>query len=577
MASPDARWMMVYNGEIYNHLAIRAALESGKHVLSWRGHSDTETLLAAFCTWGVGETLRRIHGMFALALWDRKERRLVLARDRFGEKPLYYGRVGGALAFASELKGLRILEGFSGEIDRISLRAMLGQGFVPPSRCIYAGFAQVPPGCWVEFSVGNQTGQVNEYYDYAAVVRSGAADPITDEGDAQTLLKDTLGRAVDRQMLADVPVGTLLSGGIDSSLITALAAERAPGKVRSFAIGFAEAGFDEAPYARAVAKHIGTDHHELYVTSRDALDIIPALPRLWDEPFGDASQIPTTLLARFARSQVTVALTGDAGDELFGGYNRHIAFPAVQRRLGVLPYPLRQAALTAAGVVPAQGWNLLARLGGGVRPDFFGHKVRRTLRVAQASKDLASLYRNFLDEWHGEPAPVRDAPSMVFADFDMTGELDAQSQVMLADASWYLPGDILTKVDRAGMAVSLEARVPFLDPEVAALAARIPTAMKFANRRGKVILRRILYEMVPATLIDRPKAGFAIPLAAWLKGPLRDWAEDLLAIHALEADGLLEAAPIRQRWEDHLSGSRDSSQALWSVLMFQAWRREEHS
>ena len=573
MMSADGRWVLSYNGEIYNHRALRLKLEAAGAAPSWRGHSDSESLLAAIAAWGVEKSLELAGGMFALALWDRQRRELILARDRFGEKPLYYGKVDGAVAFASELKALRLLPGFNETIDSDALRAMLGSGYVPSDRSIFAAIAQVPPGSWVTIDGNGCIAAPRRYFDYSALVVAGLADPITSEGEALDLLRETLGGAVERQLAADVPVGTLLSGGIDSSLITALAAERAGGRVRSFSIGFAEAGFDEAPHARAIAAHLGTEHNELYVTAADALAVIPALPEIWDEPFGDSSQIPTHLVARFAREQVTVALSGDAGDELFGGYQRHISLPALARRLAPLPAIVRRAGLGAGAAVPPAWWNMLALWQSGAqRPAFFGHKVRRALRTAQGASDLAGLYGHFLDDWTGEPSPLAGGHRLVPRAFPHAAA-DPASRVMLADALGYLPGDILTKVDRAAMAVSLEGRIPFLDPQVAELASRIPITMKIGKGTGKLILRRLLGEYVPAPLIDRPKAGFAIPLGAWLKGPLRDWSEDLLGAAALADGGLLDPHPIRRRWSSHLAGREDASQALWSVLMFQAWRR----
>lgn len=573
MKSADGRWILTYNGEIYNHLALRADLEASGAAPSWRGHSDSESLLSAITAWGVERALQSAEGMFAFALWDRERRELTLARDRFGEKPLYYARFGGTLAFASELKALRLLPGFDETIDPQALRAMLGSGYVPPDRSIFVAAAQVPPGCRLTVDRDGQSLALSRYFDYPALVATGAADPIKDEGEAIDLLRETLGGAVQRQLAADVPVGTLLSGGIDSSLITALAVERAGARVRSFSIGFAEAGYDEAPHARAIAAHLGTAHNELYVTAADVLAVIPALPEIWDEPFGDSSQIPTHLVARFAREQVTVALSGDGGDELFGGYRRHIALPVLSRRLAALPGPLRNAGLGAVAAVPPAWWGTLARWRDGTpRPPFFGHKVRRAMRTAQGGSELAGLYDRFLDDWSDVPPPLADKAEPYRTAFPQA-IADPAARIMLADALGYLPGDILTKVDRAAMAVSLEGRVPFLDPQVAALAARIPMGMKIGGGAGKLILRRLLGEYVPAALIDRPKAGFAMPLGAWLKGPLREWSEDLLSPAALAEDGLLDPTAIGARWAAHIAGREDASQPLWSILMFQAWRR----
>lgn len=574
MLSADERWVLVYNGEVYNHEDLRRELEGAGQAPNWRGRSDTETLLAAIAAWGLTKALQRAHGMWALALWDRTERRLFLARDRFGEKPLYYGTVAGRLAFASELKALRTLPGFDNAVDPAALRALLERGYVPPSGSIYLGIEQVPAGCWVELDSAGATCKVERYYDYGAVVRSGAQNAFNDATEAREALRDALGQAIARQLVADVPVGTLLSGGIDSSLITALAARHASAPVHSYSIGFRDAGFDEAPHARRVAEHLGTVHNELYLDANDALATIPRLSEIWDEPFGDSSQIPTFLVSRFARQHVTVALTGDGGDELFAGYRRHLAFPALARALHRVPTPIRQLLLGIGGAVPARTWNAVGGLRpGGAPSPFFGDKLRRGLGAARAGSGLDELYGNFLDQWHGLPSPLTVEANGPETPFPANGSLPAEARVMLADALGYLPGDILTKVDRAAMAVSLEGRIPFLDSAVAQVAARIPIGMKVRAGKGKVVLREMLHELVPAELVERPKAGFAIPVGEWLRGPLRDWAEDLLAPSALADSGLLAPAPIRARWQAHLARRVDASEALWSVLAFQAWRR----
>ncbi len=580
MLSADGRLVIDFNGEIYNYRDIRAELEAAGKAPQWRGHSDTETLLAAFAAWGVEPTLRRAKGMFALALWDRADRTLVLARDRFGEKPLYFGDIGGMFAFGSELRALCCLPGFSAGLDRGAVRQLLGFGYIGNGRSIWTGIRQIAPGTYVRMAIGTPASEIREqaYFDYAEVVTAGAEAAIHDQVEALELLADAAGRAVSRQLVADVPVGTFLSGGIDSSLITALAARAASGRIKTFSIGFAEAGYDEAPFARAVAAHLGTDHQELYVTPAEVQAVIPELPTIYDEPFGDSSQIPTFLVSRFARGQVTVALSGDGGDELFGGYNRHRAFPALWRKAGRLPAVLRRLTLGSAGLVPPALWNHVGRIGSGhARPAFFGHKVRRTLQIASRSNSLAGLYSSFLDEWAGLPSPVVGGGE--FAAPSLPGgvavrNLPDEAQVMLGDALHYLPGDILTKVDRAAMAISLETRAPFLDPDLAALAARIPVCQKFAPGHGKAILRRLLERHVPREIFDRPKAGFAVPVGEWIKGPLRDWAEDLLSEAALADGDLLIPGPIRARWHRHLAGQEDATQALWPILMLQAWRRK---
>lgn len=579
MVSASERYVIVYNGEIYNHLDLRRELAQSGGQTHFRGHSDTETLLASVDHWGIKATLKKSAGMFAFALWDRKDRTLTLAVDRFGEKPLYYGRTAAGLAFASELKAIRTLPGFDNPIDRKAVRALLARGYVPTGMSIFSGITKLVPGTFAVIDPNNaESPRITRYYDYAAEVEAGHAAPITDHRTALDALDQVLSNAVARQMVADVPVGTFLSGGIDSSLITALAARQSSRPIKTFSIGFDVPGFDEAPHAKAVAAHLGTEHHEMYVSADLARDVIPLLPNMYDEPFGDSSQIPTFLVSQFARSQVTVALTGDAGDELFGGYNRHIEFPRLWRNVARLPSGLRKPALGLAAKLPPKLWNKFGAFASGKsRPAFFGHKVQRTLGIAGQAESFDALVSGFLDEWHARASPVRDAgrdwPDYFASVHNPKSGLSREAQLMCTDALSYLPGDILTKVDRAAMAVSLEGRIPFLDPDVAALAARIPTDMKIVNGIGKLILRDLLYTLVPRELMDRPKAGFAVPVGDWIKTDLREWAEDLLSEKALADGDLLNPAPIRARWSAHLAGREDATQALWPILMLQAWRR----
>lgn len=575
MTSADGRLTIVFNGEIYNHLDMRERLRGGGAEIAWRGHSDTETLVEAMARWGIGPTIAAAHGMLALAVHDAATGHVTFARDRFGEKPLYLGRLGTMLAFASELKAVMALPDVDPQIDPAALRHLLGRGFVATDHSILAGFAQVEPGTIVTIDPAtlDRVGQPERYYDYPAVVAAAARKPFATIDDAVAATGVALEEAVARMLMADVPVGTLLSGGIDSSLVTALAVRATGAPVRSFSIGFEEAGFDEAPHARAVARHLGTQHHELYVGDGDARDLIPRLPAMFDEPFADSSQLPTFIVSRFARSEVTVALTGDGGDELFGGYERHIRFPALWRRLGQVPAPVRAAGLAAGAAVPAAAWNRAAAIVGRPRPPFFGHKVRRTLTIARGQRDFDRFYGAFLDEWSGCDDPLARPVAMPGGRASSPALDDLARRAMVADALDYLPGDILTKVDRAGMAVSLEARIPFLDPGVADVAARIPTAMNIAGGKGKAVLRALLHRHVPAAIVDRPKAGFAIPVGQWLRGPLRPWAEDLLSTASIQRDGLLNATPIRARWAAHVAGAEDATQAIWAVLMFVAWRR----
>ncbi len=593
MASSDGRYTVTYNGEIYNFMELRAALEAEGEAPEWRGHSDTEVMLAAIAAWGVEAALGRLSGMFALALWDRDRRELTLARDRFGEKPLYYGWTAAGFAFASTLGPLQATPGFGNPVDRQALACLMARAYVPAPLSIHRGIFKLPPGCLLtlpadadrtpltEPPVEGASGPIRltRYFDYAEQVLAGAADPIDDHGEALAALEDVLGAAVKRQLVADVPVGTFLSGGIDSSLITALAQRHVSRPIRTFTIGFEEAEFNEAVYAKDVARALGTEHTELYVTAQDSLELIPQLPAMYDEPFADSSQLPTHLVSKLARSQVTVSLSGDAGDELFGGYNRHIQFPKLWRRMQALPAPLQQAVLRTAGAVPAGVWNGLSDLVRRRRSSQFGRNARRGIKVMAGATSFDGLFDTFLDDWATQCSPLAGGlrcHQRLHTDPRLAA-LPLEVQMMHADAVTYLPDDILAKVDRAGMAVSLESRIPFLDPAVTGLAARISPSLKFAGGGGKAILKGLLSRHVPRALIDRPKAGFAIPVGLWLRGPLRDWAEDLLSPAALGADGLFDTAVIRNRWDAHLAGREDATQPLWSVLMFQAWQRSRLS
>ncbi len=589
MMSARGRYALTYNGEIYNFEELRAELTAAGQAPPWRGHSDTEVLLAAVEAWGVRPTLEKLSGMFALALWDHQRRELILARDRFGEKPLYYGWTQAGFAFASTLGPIHATPGFANPVEPGALACLLARAYVPAPLSIHQGIFKLPPGCLLilpadadraplrEPPVEGRIGaiQLERYFDYADQVLAGAADPITDHGEALAALESVLGDAVRRQLVADVPVGTFLSGGIDSSLITALAQKAVSRPIHSFTIGFDEADFNEAVYAKQVAAAIGTDHTELYLTPRDSLDLIPSLPAMYDEPFADSSQLPTHLVSRLARNQVTVSLSGDAGDELFGGYNRHIQFPRLWRTMQRLPGPVRRAALNSAAAVPPGMWNGLSDLARRRRSSQFGRNAQRGLKVMAGARTFDTMFDTFLDDWATRSSPMLgDVRCSRRLSVDpRLSWLPLETQMMAADAVTYLPDDILAKVDRAGMAVSLESRIPFLDPQVTALAARIDPSLKFARGGGKAILKDLLARYVPRELFERPKAGFSMPLGIWLRGPLRGWAEELLAPHALAEGGLLDPAVIRARWQRHLAGKEDASQPLWSVLMFQAWRQ----
>jgi asparagine synthase (glutamine-hydrolysing) len=586
MASADGRWLLSYNGEIYNHAALRTELEAATGAIAWRGHSDTETLVEAIAAWGLEAALEKSVGMFALALWDRKERVLHLARDRFGEKPLYYGWAGGDFVFASELKAIRAHPRFDNELSRSALRLFAARTYIPAPLSIYERIFKLEPGCilTVERNSAPRSAPPAEekresgvalrrYWSYRDVMRRGFADPIEDEAEALERLERTLAAAITGQSVADVPVGAFLSGGIDSSTVVALYQKYSTIPVRTFSIGFEEAGFNEADYAKAVAGHLGTVHHERYVTVKEAQDVIPLLPAMYDEPFADSSQIPTHLVSRFAREQVTVALSGDGGDELFAGYNRHFVAPKLWKRLQRLPRAVRALIGPPLSQLPTGIWNLTA----GGRQPHFGAKVQKALRVAGSARSFDDVYNSFLDEWSFEASPVLGGNGAAVPGFDLDvapGAPDAV-RMMYCDAVSYLPDDILCKVDRASMAVSLEARVPFLDHRVAELAARIPVSMKVRGGKGKHILRELLYREAPRELFERPKAGFAVPVGEWLKGPLRPWAEDLLEPGRMAQEGYFDPGIVRRRWQEHLAGRRDSTPALWAVLMFQAWHRQE--
>jgi asparagine synthase (glutamine-hydrolysing) len=581
MHSACGRYTMTYNGEVYNFPELRSELEAQGNAPAWRGHSDTEVLLACISAWGIEKTLERASGMFALALADGESRELILARDRFGEKPLYYGWTAAGFAFASTLGPIQATPGFANPVDPQALACLLARAYVPAPLSIHKGVFKLPPGCLLRVSDDlartplDSAPQVDRWFDYGAQVLAGAADPITDSQEALEALDMALGASVKRQLVADVPVGNFLSGGIDSSLITALAQQAMSRPIKTFTIGFSEAGFDEAVYAKGVAKALGTDHTELYVTAQDARDVIPALPAIYDEPFADSSQIPTHLVSKLARGQVTVSLSGDGGDELFGGYNRHIQFPRLWRAMSRVPAPLRRAFLSTLGAMPPALWNGISDLARRRRSAWFGDNASRALKLMARSGDFDSLFDSFMDDWALQGSPMSGGlvcDPRLHLDPRLSS-LSLELRMMHADAVTYLPDDILAKVDRAGMAVSLESRIPFLDPEVTALAARISPSLKFAGGGGKAILKQLLYRHVPRELVDRPKAGFSIPVGLWMRGPLRDWAEDLLSEQALREDGLLDVAAIRARWARHLSGREEATQPLWSVLMYQAWRR----
>ncbi|MDQ2891396.1 MAG: asparagine synthase (glutamine-hydrolyzing) [Gemmatimonadota bacterium] len=563
MTSPCGRYVIAFNGEIYNYRELRETL-GGDDGPTWRGHSDTEVLLAAISKWGVKSALSRSRGMFAIALWDTRERTLSLARDRIGEKPLYYGWAGETFVFGSQLKALRLHPRWQGSVDRRALDQFLRFRYVPAPRSIYENAYKLRPG--TVLTIGGAAGMgisTEEYWSASSVFGEAVADPFRGTfKDAVTELDELLGDAVQLQMAADVPLGAFLSGGVDSSTIVALMQSRSSRPVRTFSIGFQDREFDEAPAARAVAMHLGTQHTEMYVTAADALRVVPDLPQIYDEPFADSSQIATVLLSRLTRQHVTVALSGDAGDELFVGYNRYVWVAKLWRALRHVPRPLRRAAALAMMQVSPTTWDALVRRSQRMpsisHPGASIHKLAGVLD-AKSALDMYDTLVSDCSNGAGLP-PVSLPPG-----------IGVTQTMMLLDAVAYLPDDILTKVDRAAMAASLETRVPFLDPRIIEFAWRLPIELNLTPSGGKQVLRGVLARYVPDALLDRPKQGFGVPLAQWLRGPLREWAGALLEPQRLRREGYLDTKLITQMWHDHVTGGADHAHRLWSVLMFQAW------
>jgi asparagine synthase (glutamine-hydrolysing) len=581
MHSTNGRYVLVFNGEIYNHIDLRTRLEDAGKAPAWRGRSDTETMLATVEAWGIEAALQSFIGMFALALWDREDCRLMLARDRIGEKPLYYGWQGKTFLFGSELKALRCHPAWQPEVDRQALTLFMHYGYVPEPWSIYRGIHKLSPGCWLELRPGGTAGPMPDprpYWSAQSAVKEGSKSRITEPAAALTELERTLGRAISRQCVADVPLGAFLSGGVDSSTVVALMQSQSSRPIRTFTMGFHEADYNEADHAKAVARHLGTDHTEMYVTAQEAQAVIPRLPELYDEPFADSSQIPTHLVAHMAHQHVTVALSGDGGDELFGGYKRYVWGREIWGRLKLLPVSLRRGAARIITGIPPQRWNSLFKLTGPFlprrmrvdRPGDRLHKLASLLDVASSDALYQGLLSTPLDS-AGLVIGGSDPITWADTQLDQVNSSDFTERMMFHDLVGYLPGDILTKIDRAAMGVSLETRIPLLDQEVVEFAWRVPPSLKIRDGQGKWLLRQLLYKYVPKALIERPKKGFGIPLDRWLRGPLRDWAEFLLDGERLRREGYLNPKPIRKKWDEHLSGERNWQYWLWGVLMFEAW------
>jgi asparagine synthase (glutamine-hydrolysing) len=585
MRSECGRFIVTFNGEIYNHLEIRAELETCGAAPNWRGHSDTETLLYAVRQWGVAGALRRFIGMFAFALWDEQHRTISLCRDRFGEKPLFYGWCGRDLVFASELKALAVHPDWSPSLNRSALTAFMRYCYVPAPATIWQGIKKLPSASFMTFAADASPGAMPEpvsYWSLRDQVVAAQGARISDETEATAELQRLLSVAIKRQCLSDVPLGAFLSGGIDSSTIVALMQAQATQPVRTFTIGFAADAFNEAEDARKVAAHLGTSHTELYVDSKTAMDVIPGLARMYDEPFADSSQIPTHLVAALARQHVTVALSGDAGDELFGGYNRHVWGGQLNVQFGKMPAPLRRVLSALLNAVSPEPAGSLARLAQQLLPSRL--HIRR--EGDQAVKLARIIGSTSFDHMYQLLCSIDSDPSQTvmqgeevdsWANREMNkvaAPLDPLDRMTLADSLSYLTDDILQKVDRAAMAVSLETRVPFLDRDVVEFAARVPPGMKVRAGRGKWLVRQVLYQHVPATLIDRPKTGFSLPLDDWLRGPLKSWAGDLLSPERLQRQGLFDAKRVEHKLGEHMSGHHNHGYWLWNVLMAQAWHDE---
>jgi len=595
MESSSGRYLLVYNGEIYNFAEIRRELETNK--VPFRGHSDTEVLLEAIEVWGLEESLDRCVGMFVFALWDRQERELILVRDRLGIKPLYYGVHRGGLLFGSELKTLTAASFFQREMDHAVLPLYLRYNYIPEPYTVWRNTYKLEPGTYLKIRAAVWDGDFpleedgtwkntagverKTYWSARDVALRGSAEPLEVSGrEAVDLLEKQLRTAVGDRMVADVPLGAFLSGGVDSSTVVALMQEQSDRPVKTFSIGFSEEQFNEAHYAAEVARHLGTEHTELYVNPEETRSVIPLLPRMYDEPYSDYSNIPTYLVSKLARQEVTVSLSGDGGDELFGGYNRHILINRLWRWIRMVPSPIRRAAAAGALALSPGTWDLIAGTVASFLPRRHrlvdpGYKLHKLAEVA-GSRNPVELYHGLVSEWKKPQKALvsgREATAPLLNDPVWRSMEDLTRAIMYLDLVTYLPGDILTKLDRASMAVSLESRVPILDHRVVELAWQLPMEYKIGDGAGKWALRQVLYRRVPQELIERPKQGFSVPVGVWLRGPLREWAEELLDRQKIAEGGILKPGVVRSLWKEHLSGKRNHDGKLWPILMFEAWRR----
>ena len=587
MHSHCGRYVIAFNGEIYNYLCIRKELESFGVAPEWKGCSDTEIMLAAISYWGLLKAISKFVGMFAFALWDKEKNSLHLSRDRIGEKPLYYGWMGGVLLFGSELKALRKHPAWKGEVDPDTLALFMQYGYVPTPHSIYKNIFKVQPATIATFNQNNISSlvlpTVETYWQAAKLAQEGEANPVLyDEATAIDHLDRLLEVSVKQQMIADVPLGAFLSGGVDSSTIVAYMQKQSSRPVKTFTIGFQEENYNEAVYAKEVARHLGTDHTELYVSAEQAMEVIPKIPIIYDEPFSDSSQIPTYLISQLTRKKVAVSLSGDGGDELFGGYNRYFWGSSIWGKIGKIPPQPRKLLAQIISSVPPSGWDDIYKILKSVTPaklrqPDFGNKLHKLAKVLGAT-NADSMFLGLTSLWDKSSNLVRNTThgkTILGQSHSRSGIKNFAQRMMFLDAMNYLPDDILVKVDRASMAVGLETRVPFLNHHLIEFAWRTPLSMKIKNGQGKWLLRQVLYKYVPKELIERPKMGFAVPIGTWLRGPLRDWAEDLLDENRLKSEGFLNSTLVRDKWKEHLTGKKNWHHHIWTVLMFQGWLQNQ--
>lgn len=573
MSSHCDRYIISYNGEIYNAPELRAQLGAGK----WRGTSDTEVLLTLISRDGLTATLPRLDGMFAFALFDKHTQTLTLARDKFGEKPLYYGRHLGHVIFASQLHAFRVLPDFKPDLNPDAIAAYFEQSNVPAPMSIWRGISKLPAGSLIEFNIHDvSTAEPATYWSASDAALKARANPFSgSEVDARQAVEATLTTSVKRRLMSDVPLGSLLSGGIDSSLTTALMQQISAVPIKTFTIGMAQAGFDESQHARFVSEHLGTDHSDLILTPDQVLDAIPAMAEIYDEPFSDSSQIPTYLVSKLARRNVTVALSGDGADELFAGYNRHFHGANIWAKLKKAPRPLRALAGAAIGNSPTYLLDQLGKFGpADLRTGRTAEKLKKLARLMQ-SRDQSEYYRTLLST-AANPLTIlaNSQPARPMSSLERA--LSFAEQMMLHDTQDYLPNDILTKTDRAAMAVSLELRTPYLNSDLFDLAWSLPHHMKSDGKQGKTVLRNILYSKIPRELVDRPKAGFAVPIGRWLRTDLNSWASDIFSSANLVRRGIYDIEHVQKLWREHTSGRSDHEAILWSILMFEGWIETTH-